>query len=203
MYIDKTLKEYLRELSAKQSVPGGGSAAGLVGALGAALLEMVCNFTIGNKKYKDIEEATDNCLISIGKIREQFLSLVDEDAKVYSLICEAFKAKDEKIIDNALREGYNISFKMCELAKTGLRIASDLAEKSNINLITDVGCGAEFLKAGFNAGVFNAEINLKGIKDNVFVERERLIIYTIKKEIADLHKKTISKVSERIDLHAC
>ena len=198
MYINEPLKKYIDELAARQPTPGGGSAAGLAGALGAALLEMVCNFTIGNKKYQDIEEVVSGNLIVIKKIREEFLILVDEDTKVYSSICAAFKTKDEKIIDKALKDGYYISLKMCELAKSGMKVSSSLAEKSNVNLITDVGCGSELLKASFNSGAFNAEINLKGIKDTLFVEKERLVVSTFKKEISDLYKKAISKTSERM-----
>lgn len=198
MYIDKSIKEYIGELAARQSTPGGGSAAALTGALGIALLEMVCNFTIGNKKYKDIEGAVSIHLTTLKKIREEFAVLIDEDVKVYDSICGAFKTKDEKIIDNALKKGYHISLKMCELAKMGMGISSDLSEKSNINLITDVGCGAELLKASFYSGVFNSGINLKGIKDNSFTEKERLVLHALKKEIADLYKKTISKVTERM-----
>lgn len=198
MYINEPLKKYIDELAARQPTPGGGSAAGLAGALGAALLEMVCNFTIGNKKYKDIEDAVSSYFLVIKKIREEFLVLVDEDTKVYSSICAAFKTKDEKIIDKALKDGYYISLKMCEMAKSGMKVSSALAEKSNVNLITDVGCGSELLKAGFNSGVFNAEINLKGIKDAFFVEKERLVLSTLKKEISDLYKKAISKTNERM-----
>ena len=151
MYINEAVNKYLNDLAAKQPTPGGGSAAALAGALGSALLEMVCNFTIGNKKYKDIEGIAADCLISAKGIREKFLLLVDEDTKIYSSICAAFKTKDEKIIDNALKEGYYISLKMCELAKAGMTIALNLAEKSNVNLITDVGCGTELLKACFNS----------------------------------------------------
>jgi len=198
MYIQKSIKEYTENLAAREPVPGGGSAAGLVGALGAALLEMVCNFTIGNKKYKDIEDAVTNCLISVKKIRDEFLVLVDKDTEAYASICGAFKTKDEKIIDKALKEGYYASLKMCELAKSCMKVSSELAEKSNVNLITDVGCGAEFLKASFDSGVFNSEINLKGIKDASFKEKELLVLHVYKKEISDLYKKTISKVNERM-----
>ena len=198
MYINEAVNKYLNDLAAKQPTPGGGSAAALAGAMGSALLEMVCNFTIGNKKYKDIEGIAADCLISAKGIREKFLLLVDEDTKIYSSICAAFKTKDEKIIDNALKEGYYISLKMCELAKAGMTIALNLAEKSNVNLITDVGCGAELLKAGFESGVFNSEINLKGIKDVSFAEKGRQVLRALKKDMSELHKKTISKTSERM-----
>jgi len=198
MYLQKSIKEYLDELAARQPTPGGGSAASLTGALGTALLEMVCNFTIGNRKYKDIEEITMSHLTALKKIREEFMALIDEDVKVYGSICSAFKTKDEKIINNALKQGYYISLKMCGLAKAGMTIALNLAEKSNVNLITDAGCGAELLKAGFESGIFNSEINLKGIKDACFVEKERVILRGLKKDMTELHKKTISKTGGRM-----
>ena len=198
MYINEKLSKYVSDLAARQPTPGGGSAASLAGALGIALLEMACNFTAGNKKYKDVEDAINKHLTALGKTREEFMALVDEDVKAYLDICSAFKTKDEKIIDNSLKQGYYISLKMCELARFGVAIASDLAEKSNVNLITDVGCGSELLKASFDSGVFNAQINLKGIKDAPFVEKEKLVLASLKKEISDLHKKAISKTNERM-----
>jgi len=87
---------------------------------------------------------------------------------------------------------------MCGLAKAGMTIALNLAEKSNVNLITDAGCGAELLKAGFESGIFNSEINLKGIKDASFVEKERAILRGLKKDMTELHKKTISKTGGRM-----
>jgi len=196
--MQKSIKEYLDDLASRQPVPGGGSAASLAGALGAALLEMACNFTIGHKKYKDAETPVSHYLEEIKKIRGIFLSLVDEDVKVYSSICEAFKTKDEKIIDNSLKQGYYISLKICGLAKSSMDIASGLAEKSNVNLITDVGCGAELLKASFESAALNSEINLKGIKDTYFIGRESQAIPELKKEISTLHKKTMSSVRERM-----
>jgi formiminotetrahydrofolate cyclodeaminase len=159
---------------------------------------MVCNFTIGNKKYKDIEEVINNHMHTLKKIREEFMVLIDEDVTVYGSICGAFKTKDEKNIDKALKDGYHISLKICELSKSGIDIALDLADKSNINLITDVGCGAELLKAGFNSGVFNAQINLKGIKDILFAEKERLVLNKMKNDMENCYKKVISKVNERM-----
>ncbi len=198
MYINEPLKKYIDELAARQPAPGGGSAASLTGALGIALLEMVCNFTIGNKKYKDIEEVIRAHLAALKKIREEFMALIDEDVKVYGSICSAFKTKDEKIIDKALKDGYYISLKMCELSKLGIDVALDLAIKSNINLITDIGCGAELLKAGFNSGVFNSKINLKGIKDASFAEREKSLLNNMKNDMEDFYKRVISKANERM-----
>jgi formiminotetrahydrofolate cyclodeaminase len=198
MYINEPIKKYIEDLAARQPMPGGGSAASLAGALGAALLEMACNFTIGNKRYKDIEGLVIAHLSSLRKIRDGFMALIDEDVKVYGSICSAFKTKDEKIIDKALKDGYYISLKICELSKSGMDIALDLAAKSNINLITDVGCGAELLKACLNSGTFNSEINLKGIKDASFTEKEMSALHKMKNDAVALYEKAISKTNERM-----
>ena len=199
MYIDGPMKKYVGDLAARLPAPGGGSAAGLSGALGAALLEMVCNFTVGKEKYKAVEQAMQGYLTTLKKIREEFMTLIDEDVKAYSTIRDAFKGKDKKIIDKALKDGYYISLKICELSKNGMQIAVDLPERSNANLITDVGCGAELLSASFNSGIYNAEINLKGIEDKEFVAKEKEVLRELKKKIETLYRDTTLKTKKRME----
>ena len=198
MYINESIKKYIDDLSARLPSPGGGSAAGACGALGVALLEMVCNFTIGKEKYKDVEPDIQRSLASLKKIREEFTSFIDEDVKVYSSINNAFKSKDKKLIDKALKEGYYISLKNCKLSREGLRIALEISQKGNPNLITDVGCGAEVLNASFNSGVFNAEVNLNGMEDKDFTEKEKKVLDTLKKETLPLYKAAVTKSKERM-----
>ncbi len=54
MYLDRPLQEYLDELASAQSTPGGGSAAALSGAMGAALASMVARLTLGKANYADM-----------------------------------------------------------------------------------------------------------------------------------------------------
>jgi len=198
MYINDSIKKYIDDLASRQPVPGGGSAAALCGAVGTALLEMMCNFTVGNKKYADAEQNIKGYLSSLAYIQQGFESLIDEDVKTYSAIRDAFKSKEKIIIDNALKQGYNICLKICVLSKDGLNIASELPEKGNVNLITDVGCGAELLNASFNSGVFNCDINLKGIEDIDFTEKQRPVLDALKREAEGLYKVVIAKTKERM-----
>lgn len=198
MYANETIKKYIDDLAAKLPAPGGGSAAGLCGALGAALLEMVCNFTAGKEKYKDVEQDIQENLDSLKKVRDEFTTIIDEDVKAYSEIGNAFKTKDKKIIDKALKNGYYVCLKICELSKKAVVIGLDLSEKGNPNLITDVGCGAELLNAAFNSGVFNCEINLKGIEDKGFTQKEKALLAVLKKEMQGLYKNAIAKTKQRM-----
>ena len=53
---DKPVTTFLDELASNAPAPGGGSVAALSGALGAALISMVCNLTVGKKKYADVQD---------------------------------------------------------------------------------------------------------------------------------------------------
>ena len=55
MNLSKTFEDYFNELSSDSPTPGGGNAAAIAGALGASLGLMVCNLTLGKKKYSDVE----------------------------------------------------------------------------------------------------------------------------------------------------
>ncbi len=55
-YKEQSLKKYLDDLAEKLPAPGGGSAAALNAAIGAALISMVVNFTLGKSRYAKYEE---------------------------------------------------------------------------------------------------------------------------------------------------
>ena len=54
--VDKPVTNFLDELASNAPAPGGGSVAALGGALGAALVSMVCNLTLGKKGYDDVQD---------------------------------------------------------------------------------------------------------------------------------------------------
>ncbi|MEM0074158.1 MAG: glutamate formimidoyltransferase, partial [Thermoplasmatales archaeon] len=53
IYRRESLTSYLSELASDKPAPGGGSASGIVGAFGAALISMVAGLTIGKKGYEE------------------------------------------------------------------------------------------------------------------------------------------------------
>ncbi|MFH1198562.1 MAG: cyclodeaminase/cyclohydrolase family protein, partial [Candidatus Omnitrophota bacterium] len=82
-YKSASLEKYLNDLAARSPAPGGGSAAAFNAAMGAALISMVVNFTIGKPKYEAFEEGLKNILVQSEKLRIEFLNLVDLDIVAY------------------------------------------------------------------------------------------------------------------------
>jgi len=198
MYLNGSIKRYLNDLSDRLPAPGGGSAAALVGAIGTGLLEMVCNFTLGNEKYKRYFQDMRHYISLLGRIRKKFSILIDKDVKVYNDIRKAFKSKDKKIIDKTLKVGYDISIAISILSRDAMAIGLDVASKGNPNLITDVGCGIEMLRSSFNSAVFNARINLRSIKDRYFVDKKNRELKRLEAEVNKLSSQTLGLVERSL-----
>ena len=114
-----TLADFTRELSENAPVPGGGVAAALCGALAAALSSMVASLTVGKKKYEAVREDMDALIQDAGRLREEFLSLIDEDAEAFKPLAAAYRlphgTEEEKAarrneMEQALRHGMRDMF---------------------------------------------------------------------------------------------
>ena len=92
-----TLRAFSDALAARQSTPGGGGAAALTGSQAAALISMVINFTLGNKKYAAIETEMQSWLSQSEDLRNQLLALADRDVEVFNVVSACYampKASD-------------------------------------------------------------------------------------------------------------
>jgi len=173
MYNESSLKQYLNDLAAKLPAPGGGSAAALTAALGASLISMVLNFTIGKPKYAQYEEELKEVFSKSEKLRAQFLNLVDLDV-------EAFKAKD-------IRQALGVPLEVCRLCFESIMLCPPLIKKGNVNLISDVAVAAILLESGFTSAYFNVEINLESLKE------DKKCVQQIRKELKQ-KAKMIKKI---------
>ncbi len=79
-----TLASYLEQLSRREPVPGGGSAAALTAALGAALISMAANYSIGRKaNTKAVETRLAGIVRASETIRKRLLDLTSLDSQAY------------------------------------------------------------------------------------------------------------------------
>lgn len=184
MYKETSLKNYLDDLAAKLSTPGGGSAAALNAAMGAALICMVVNFTIGKPKYASHEKELKEILGKSTKLKDEFLNLVDLDVA-------AFQSKN-------LRDALDIPFMLSRLCLEAIKLCPVLLKKGNPNLASDVGVAAVFLESAFTSACFNVEINLKNLGDKRLALNMRRELAKNAKLIIRIRKVTEVKVGEII-----
>ena len=179
---DKTLKTFLDELASAAPAPGGGSVAALAGALGAALISMVSNLTIGNEKYADVQKEIDTILKKSEKLRQELTDLLEEDIEAYTKLSLTMKmprgTEDEKkarvkAMDKALKAATDVPMRVAEACVAVIELCRPAAEKGNSNLISDVGVGILMAEAGLRSAALNVLINLGWIKDEAFVQDSR------------------------------
>jgi formiminotetrahydrofolate cyclodeaminase len=173
---------FLDALAAKQSTPGGGGAAALTGSQAAALLCMVANFTVGAKKYIEVQEAIKEYLAEAEALRRRLLELADEDVVAFQGVTacyampketDAEKTARTAALQLALKEAARVPFNTAENAVAVMKLAKPVAEKGNSTVVSDAAVALYLADAALHAALINVNINLKFIKDGAFVERMR------------------------------
>jgi len=96
---NETIQTFLDGLASSAPTPGGGGAAAISGAMGAALLSMVCNLTIGKKKYVEVEEELKQILGQSEALRTELTGMIADDVEAFDAVMGAYglpKVTDEE-----------------------------------------------------------------------------------------------------------
>jgi len=174
MDITKTLKEYLDELSSNSPTPGGGNVAALCGVLSASLGTMVCNLTIGKKKYTDVEQEISDVKTKLEQYKDTFVNLAAKDNEAFDNVMDAFKLPKDtdeqksiriRQIDDATFMAAEVPNEVIKNCKELLPIIRIVAEKGNQNSLSDIGVSALLLSSAAQAAYLNVLINCTALKN--------------------------------------
>lgn len=195
---DKTCTEFIEVLGSKSAVPGGGGAAALTGAIGIALGSMVCNLTIGKKKFAEYEEKIKGILARAKQLQEELINMIDADAECFMPLSKAYgmpkdtveeKKLKEETLEKCLKSACEVPIAMVKLAYESIKLHEALVDNCSILAISDVGVGVQCLRAAIIGAQLNVIININSIKDLEY-------IHTVKKETESLVKEGIKIADE-------
>ncbi len=207
MYLDGTIENYVTAASAGTPTPGGGSVAALAGALGMTMASMAANFTVGKKRYKDVEPQVRTHLAEIAKARDELLGLMDEDTKAYAVVSEAYRMRKDtpeqkeaaaEAVQKALAVAMGPPLQTVRACRDALRVMTALVDIANRNLISDVGVAAILADAALRAAKLNVEINLRSLKNETLVAATRREIEEAARGAAEDSRATLEKVVRAI-----
>ncbi|MTB64948.1 sugar ABC transporter substrate-binding protein [Streptococcus sp. zg-86] len=176
--VEMTLTEFAQVLGSDAPAPGGGSAAALSAVNGISLTKMVCELTLGKKKYEEFQEEITAIHQASSQLQSDLLAAVDKDTEAFNLVSAVFdmpketdedKAARRQAMQDALKEASKSPFSMMEMMLEALKVTERAIGKSNTNAASDLGVAALNLKAGLQGAWLNVLINLSGIKDEEFV----------------------------------
>lgn len=163
------VSEFVACTAAKTATPGGGSIAGVAGALGTALGEMALNFTRGKKKFADHEAFHTHLGERLERARGMFQDLIADDVQAYQLYQQATRQDDGPEKDEAVQLATAAAISVPrETAKLALAIMDDmkaLADKCNPYLITDLLAAGALLAATVRLSDYNVRVNVPNLTD--------------------------------------
>jgi glutamate formiminotransferase/formiminotetrahydrofolate cyclodeaminase len=201
-----TLDGFLGALSSDAPTPGGGTAAAVAGAMGAALADMVSALTLSKEKYAASHEAMRPIAEAAQLARTEFLALAREDSEAYDDVVGARRLPKETDEQKTAR-AHKIAVANLRAAEVPMRTARaavrllaalpELAEKGNPNAVSDVGAAALLLDACIEGALLNVGINLPGIEDARFVSEMQRETAVLQGESQRLRSQVVALVRKR------
>ncbi len=171
-----TIEEYSLLLEEKKSVPGGGSALSLVLELAIDLMLMVCNFTINKKNYENVQDEIIALKKRLLEMKKQTHNLINEDAKAYIQVMNAFKTNNVDIISKSSLYACEVPYQLFILTEETEIIGKRIVEIGNKNLISDAYIGIDLCKSIYPGCILNIKCNIDNILENEDKEKYFKII---------------------------
>ena len=156
--------------------------AALSGALGAALLSMVCNLTLGKKRYADVQDDIAALVEETEALRHRLTGLLEADVEVFTGVSAAYKmprkTPEEKAarsaaIQEALKAATQVPLDVAKACGDVIDLCTETAEQGNRGAVSDAGVAVLMAEAGLRSAALNVIININAIKDEAFSAKVR------------------------------
>jgi glutamate formiminotransferase/formiminotetrahydrofolate cyclodeaminase len=198
---------FLDEVAAPTPTPGGGSGAALAGALAAALTSMVCSLTLSRESKGIPRDELRSSLQRGEALRHELTSLVDQDARAYQKVLDAYrlpkasveqKETRSKATQEALAKAAKVPLRVAEAAVEVLELAPSLLEIGIASAASDVGVAAYVAQGALKAATLNVRTNLRSIHDPALTESHQRRLSSLEARAEELMSIVERDLAERI-----
>ena len=207
MTAKSSIATFLDDLASERPTPGGGGAAAMCGAIGAALVSMVANLTIGKKNYEAVSEELEAANAKAQRLRAELFHSIEEDVAAFNAVMGAYglprgtdeeKAKRAAAIQAALKDATLAPLRAVKACFEVIRLSAIVAEKGNLNVISDAGVAVLCANAGLRSAALNVFINAKAIKDRDFAEKQIAEVNALLAQAAETTESVCRTVRTKI-----
>ena len=205
---NETIETFLDGLASSAPTPGGGGAAAISGAMGAALVSMVCNLTIGKKKYVEVEAELKEVLVRSEHLRRELTGMIQADVEAFDAVMAAYglpketdedKAKRKDAIQAALKTATDVPLECCRVCRQVIDLAEIVADKGNLNVISDAGVAVLSAFAGLRSAALNVYVNAKGLEDRAFADERLKELESLLGEASALNERVYEVVKNKLN----
>ena len=207
MIVEQPVTTFLDRLASGAATPGGGSAAAIMGAMGAALVSMMCNLTIGKKNYADVEGEMCAVLDEAETLRRRLADMVAEDIAAFDGLMVAYglpkdsdeqKAQRSAAIQVGMKSATEAPLACARASADVIALALRAAKVGNTNVISDAGVGALAAQAALRGAALNVYINVPSLKDATYATACRDEIDALLASAVPLAEQTYELVKSKL-----
>jgi formiminotetrahydrofolate cyclodeaminase len=204
---NSSIATFLDDLASERPTPGGGGAAAVCGSIGAALVSMVANLTIGKKNYEAVSEDLRAVNAKAEALRAELTRAIEEDVVAFNSVMGAYglprgtneeKAKRTAAIQATLKDATLAPLRAVKACFEVIRLSAAVAEKGNLNVISDAGVAVLAANAGLRSAALNVFINAKAIKDRDFAEKQLTEVNALIAQAAEMTEAVYQTVRTKI-----
>jgi len=177
---ETTLQDFLSALASRAPTPGGGSAAAVMGAMGAGLISMVCNVTLGKKGMEDVAAQMGAVCAESESLRLRLTSMIAADIAAFDGLMSAYRlpkgTEAEKqqrgaAIQVGLVAATNAPLDCARACAEVIRLSRRAAQHGYAGVISDAGVGVLAAQTALRSAALNVEINAPLLTDREFAAR--------------------------------
>lgn len=197
------VEAFLERLASSEATPGGGAAAALSGATGAALVAMVARLTAGKEDFAAVDDRMRAAEREADEARERFLELADRDVAAFDAVMAAFRLPKEEQgraveIQRALTGAAEEPLEIARLAVRLIHVAAEVTESGDPQAASDGLSAAHALAAAVGGAAANVVINAASLKDTARAEALRAEVAELRARSAELLHRADEAFARRV-----
>lgn len=205
---DLQVKSFVDLTSTDAPAPGGGSVAALMASMSGALASMVANLTVGKKGYKEVQDEMKAVAPKAQELKALFLRAVDEDTRAFDAVMDAMKMprgtgeeqrRREAEIERTTKGAVDVPLGVLLHCRDVLPLVEAVAERGNVNSLSDAGVAALALRAAAGGALLNVLINLPGLSDREYIDRTSREGMAVLKEVNERCHAVVTKVTATLE----
>jgi formiminotetrahydrofolate cyclodeaminase len=203
----KSIQKYLEELSSNSPTPGGGNVAALCGAMSASLGTMVCNLTIGKKKYLEVETEMNESKEKLHVYIDKFITLAKNDNEAFERVMDAFKLPKETDEQKKLRgepiekstiEAASVPAEVIKYCREVIPFLEIISKKGNQNSLSDAGVAIAVIAAASEGAFLNVLINYSSLNEKQKAAEILMHAENLNNEVKEEAQYLLTEIYEKI-----
>jgi methenyltetrahydrofolate cyclohydrolase len=177
---NNSVGNFLDDLASGAPTPGGGSAAAIMGAMGAALVSMVCSVTLAKKGHEAVAAEMQSVREQADKLRLRLTAMVAEDVAAFDGLMAAYRlpktseedqSRRAAAIQSSLRAATETPLDCARACAEVVELSRRAGEKGYAGVISDAGVGVLAAHSALRSAALNVYINAPSLKDRAFADR--------------------------------